>query len=234
MKTKCLIVDDEPLAIKVLETHIANIAMLTIAGTCDNAFAAMDILKTAPVDLMFLDIHMPKLMGHEFLRTLRAPPKVIFTTAYREYALDAFELDAVDYLLKPITLERLLKAVNKIGHAGAAAAKEEPSIVGNEGFIYFRADRKMVKVKYSDLVYIESMKDYIKIVRKSDKPLLVKQSISSVEEVLPADLFLRVHRSYIIAIDKVAAFTNHDIEIAGMEIPIGRLYAQQLDKLRRD
>ncbi|MBK8712036.1 MAG: response regulator transcription factor [Niastella sp.] len=233
MKLNCLIVDDEPLAIKVLETHIANIPLLHIAGTCANAFMAMDALKKKSIDLMFLDIHMPKLMGQEFLRTLRNPPKVIFTTAYKEYALDAFELDAMDYLLKPITLERLVKAVNKISDVTLPELKEETVLVENEGFVYFRADRKMVKVAYHNIVYIESMKDYIKIVRVAEKPLLVKQSISSLENILPAHLFLRIHRSYIVAINKIAAFTNHDVEISNIEIPIGRLYAHQLDKMKK-
>ena len=231
MKLNCLIVDDEPLAVKVLETHIENIPSLKITGSCHNAFTAMEALAKNNVDLMFLDIHMPKLMGHEFLRTLRSPPKVIFTTAYKEYALDAFELDAIDYLLKPITLERLMKAVNKIGNVQAVSIKEEQQVVDNQGFVYFRADRKMIKVGYDDIVYIESMKDYIKIVRMTDKPLLVKQSISSLEDVLPANLFLRIHRSYIVAINKIEAFTNHDVEISGQEIPIGRLYAHQLEKM---
>jgi DNA-binding LytR/AlgR family response regulator len=231
MKLNCLIVDDEPLAIKVLEAHILNIPSLAITGTCNNAFAAMDFLKQGKTDLMFLDIQMPKLMGHEFFRTLRTPPKVIFTTAYREYALEAFDLDAVDYLLKPITLERLVKAINKVSNTVVAEPKEEDSIVDNEGFVYFRAERKMVKVKYSDIIYVESVKDYIRIVRAKDKPLLVKQSISSLEELLPSNLFLRIHRSYIVALTKIVAFTNHDVEIGGMEIPIGRLYAHQLSKI---
>jgi len=226
-------VDDEPLAVKVLEAHIANISSLIIVGTCGNAFAAMDILRQGKTDLIFLDIHMPKLMGHEFLRTLRTPPKVIFTTAYREYALDAFDLDAIDYLLKPITLERLVKAVNKISNTIVADEKEEASIVDAEGFVYFRADRKMVKVKYTEILYVESMKDYIKIVRVNEKPLLVKQSISSLEELLPANLFLRIHRSYIVAVNNIVAFSNHDVEIGGKEIPIGRLYAQQVSKMTK-
>lgn len=231
MKFNCLIVDDEPLAVKVLEAHIANIPSLIVGDTCSNAFTAMDVLRQGKTDLMFLDIHMPKLMGHEFLRTLRTPPRVIFTTAYREYALDAFDLDAVDYLLKPVTLERLVKAVNKISHTTVANAKEETSIVDSEGFVYFRAERKMVKVKYTDVIYVESMKDYIKIVRVNEKPLLVKQSISSLEEILPANLFLRIHRSYIVAVDKITAFTNHDVEMGGKEIPIGRLYTHQVSKI---
>lgn len=233
MKLNCLLVDDEPLAVKVLETHIENIPTLHIAGSCTNAFTAMEALKKDNIDLMFLDIHMPKLMGHEFLRTLRNPPKVIFTTAYKEYALDAFELDAIDYLLKPITLERLMKAVNKISNVQINEVKEENSVVDIQGFVYFRSDRKMIKVGYSDIVYIESMKDYIKIVRVNDKPLLVKQSISSLADALPVNLFLRIHRSYIVAINKITAFTNHDVEIGGQEIPIGRLYADQLEKMAK-
>lgn len=230
MSIKCLIVDDEPLAVKVLETHIENIPSLIVAGSCFNAFDAMEYLKKSEIDLMFLDIQMPKLMGHEMLRTLRFPPKVIFTTAYREYAVDAFELEAVDYLLKPVTLERLVKAVNKLTPSPTTVPKEESRIVENEGFVYFRADRKMIKVGYNEILYIESMKDYIKIVRENDKPLLVKQPISSIEEVLPSNLFIRIHRSYIASLRKITAFTNHDVEIGGIEIPIGRLYAHQFEK----
>ena len=233
MKINCLIVDDEPLAIKVLETHIENIPSLTVIESCYNAFTAMEAISKNNIDLMFLDIHMPKLMGHAFLRTLRTPPKVIFTTAYKEFALDAFELDAVDYLLKPITLERLMKAVNKMVNVQTLEIKEEQEVVDNQGFVYFRADRKTIKVGYADIIFVESMKDYIKIIRISDKPLLVKQSISSLEDVLPANLFLRIHRSFIVAIDKITAFTNHDVEIGGQEIPIGRLYAHQLAKMTR-
>jgi DNA-binding LytR/AlgR family response regulator len=127
-----------------------------------------------------------------------------------------------------------VKAINKLSTTRIADEKEEAAIVDNEGFVYFRADRKMVKVKYDDIMYVESMKDYIKIIRLNDKPLLVKQSISSLEEVLPVNLFLRIHRSYIVAINKIAAFTNHDVEIGGMEIPIGRLYAHQVSKVAKE
>ena len=231
MKLNCLIVDDEPLAIKVLETHIENIPSLNIIESCNNAFTTMEALAKNNIDLMFLDIHMPKLMGHEFLRTLRNPPKVIFTTAYKEYALEAFDLDAIDYLLKPITLERLMKAVNKVSNVQTVEIKEEQQVLDNQGFVYLRADRKMIKVGYNDIAYVESMKDYIKIIRVSEKPLLVKQSISSLEDVLPSNLFLRIHRSFIVALNKITAFTNHDVEISGQEIPIGRLYAHQLEKM---
>jgi len=231
MKIHCLIVDDEPLAIDVLVNHISNIPGLEIVGTCQNAFEAMEILKQRQVDLMFLDVRMPKLMGHEFYRTLRNPPKVIFTTAHKEFAVDAFDLEAVDYLMKPITMERLIKAVNRISLAPIPVSPEENHLLETEGFLYFRSERKMIKVNYNDILYIESMKDYIRVVRVNDKPILVKQSITSVEDSLPAHLFIRIHRSYIISLQKITAFTNHDVEIGGKEIPIGRLYSHQLEKL---
>jgi DNA-binding LytR/AlgR family response regulator len=234
MKTRCLLVDDEPLALKVLENHIESIPHLEIISSCSNAFAAMEALKQQqPVDLMFLDIQMPKLIGTSFLKTLRNPPKVIFTTAYKEYAVEAFDLDAVDYLLKPVTLERLIKAVNKITIETLPVTQEEPKILEQEGFAYFRSERKMIKVRYDDILFIESMKDYVKVVRTVDKPLFVKQSISSLENMLPANQFVRIHRSFIVSIPKITAFTNHDIEIGGVEIPIGRLYSQHIERLQK-
>src|ERR1700741_1500049 len=194
MKIHCLIIDDEPLAIDVLVNHISNISGLEIVGTCQNAFEAMEILKQKQVDLMFLDVRMPKLMGHEFFRTLRNPPKVIFTTAHKEFAVDAFDLEAVDYLLKPITMERLIKAVNRISLAPIPVSTEDNHLLETEGFLYFRSERKMIKVNYNDILYVESMKDYIRVVRVNEKPILVKQSISSVEDSLPAHLFIRIHR----------------------------------------
>lgn len=232
MTWKCLLVDDEPLAIEVLKQHISVVEQLEVVGACNNAFKAMEFLKEQPVDLMFLDIHMPRLSGISFVRTLQHPPKVIFTTAYKEYALDAFELDAVDYLLKPISLERFLRAVNKLTQVAVkdpAAAPKPPE--GQEGFIYFRADRKMVKLFYHEILYIESIKDYIRIVRDGNPPLLVKQSITATEEMLPSNLFLRIHRSFIVAAQKITAFTNNDVEIDKMEIPIGRMYKDQLSRL---
>jgi len=232
MKMRCLLVDDEPLALRVLENHIESIPHLQVTASCVNAFAAMQALKEQTIDLMFLDVQMPKLIGTSFLRTLRNPPKVIFTTAYKEYAVDAFELDATDYLLKPVTLERLIKAVNKISVEPMPAMAEEPKIVEQEGFVYFRSERKMIRVKYDEILFIESMKDYVKVVRTTDKPLLVKQSISSLENMLPTNQFVRIHRSFIVSIQKITAFTSHDIEIGGIEIPIGRLYSQHFERLQ--
>ncbi len=193
----------------------------------------MLVLNQKKIDILFLDIKMPGLPGTAFLRSLRNPPKVIFTTAYQEYAVEAFELEATDYLLKPISLERFLKAINK-----ACSTAETPAETARDGmndktaaFIYLRADRKMVKVLLDSILYIESLKDYIKIVIERESPLIVKKSISSMEDMLPAGKFLRIHRSYIVAVNKVKAFTQQDVEIGGIEIPIGRLYSHNVKLL---
>ncbi len=227
-KWKCLIVDDEPPAVKVLTSYAEALEYLEIVGTLNNAFQAIDLLNNQKVDLMFLDINMPKLPGTQLLKTISDPPKVIFTTAHKDYAIDAFELDAVDYLLKPVSFERFLKAVNKFCHVNPAEADQH----GNTpGFLYFRADRKMVKVFLDDINYIESFKDYIVIHRQNDADLKVKYAISSVENMLPQDLFLRIHRSYIVSMKKVSAFTNTDVEIGKIELPIGRSFPDVFRKL---
>jgi DNA-binding LytR/AlgR family response regulator len=227
-KLKCLVVDDEPPAREVLNQHIEGIEALELAGNCANAVEAISFLKDHPVDLIFLDIQMPQLLGTNFIRTLKAPPKVIFTTAFRKYALEGFELDAVDYLLKPISFERFLKAVNKVlqinipdGHTtgtGKENHKEQ-----NNSFLYFRADRKMVKVFFNDILFIEAFKDYIKIVTKA-RTIVTKYVLATLAELLPADEFLRIHKSYIVAINKIESYNADSIQIAKHELPIGRLY----------
>ncbi|HZE84797.1 MAG TPA: LytTR family DNA-binding domain-containing protein [Puia sp.] len=233
MTKTCLIVDDEPLALKVLEGFIGQLPTLELAGKCSNAFEAMQVLSRRHIDILFLDIKMPQLMGTEFLRSLRNPPKVIFTTAYKDYAVEAFELEAADYLLKPISLERFIKAVNKVCNWEDRIEEGENKISGDGsgGFLYLRAERKMVKVVLDHILYVESLKDYIRIISETNKPLVVKRSISSLEEMLPANKFLRIHRSYIVAIQKITAFTQQDVEIGGIEIPIGRAYSQQVKRL---
>ncbi|MVM30863.1 response regulator [Spirosoma sp. HMF4905] len=241
---RCLLVDDEPPALAVIESHINMIDGLEIVGRCHNAIQAFGVLQTTPVDLMFLDIKMPKLLGTDFVRSLRQPPKIIFTTAYRDYALDGFELDVVDYLLKPISFERFLRAVSKVMrsensllNAGQTEALpnqsvEKQSVAPAENtFLYFRADRKMVKVFIHDILYVESLKDYVKIITTSAKPLVVKQSISSLEEMLPEVGFLRIHRSFVVAVDKITAYTPSYVDIAGQELPIGRLYHKEVGRV---
>jgi DNA-binding LytR/AlgR family response regulator len=225
MSWKCLLVDDEPPALKILEQYISMVDQFEIVGTCNNAFQAMEILQRSKIDIVFLDIQMPKLTGTSFLKTLPHPPHVIFTTAYKEFASEAFDLDAVDYLVKPFSVERFLKAINKVTQLNSPAppAERETGAPDN-GFLYFRSERKMIKVMLEEILYIESIKDYIQIYRVADKPLLVKQSISAVETMLPAHLFIRVHRSFIVSVSKITAYTSQDIEIGNVEIPIGRLY----------
>ena len=236
MKLRCLIVDDEPPAIKVLLSYVENIENLDVAGTCFNALEAMQVLQQQSVDLIFLDIKMPRLLGTEFIRTLRNPPKVIFTTAHKDYAVEGFDLDAVDYLLKPFSFERFLKAINKIGGNAAPlppdTAPPAPSPTGGS-FLYFRIDRKMTRVELNEILYIESLKDYSRIVRTGQRPLVMKKSISSIEEMLPDNLFIRIHRSFIVSIQKVTAYTQHNIEIGDQELPIGKLHRHQLSKLTR-
>jgi DNA-binding LytR/AlgR family response regulator len=234
MPIKCLIVDDEPPAREVLKRYIEEMPMLDLAGECNNAIQANTVLQQEAIDLLFLDIRMPQLNGTDFLKMLKNPPKVIFTTAYSEYALEGFELDAIDYLMKPIRFDRFLKALNK-----AFPASEKRLIIDesvpveekkNESFVYFRADRKMVKVLLSDILYIESMKDYVKVYA-NENTIITKQSISSVETMLPEKKFARVHRSYIVSLDKIKTFTNELIEVGNTEIPIGKLYRFNVMKL---
>ncbi|GAB4032479.1 LytR/AlgR family response regulator transcription factor [Spirosoma jeollabukense] len=247
MPIRCLLVDDEPPALDIIESYVALVDGLDVVGKCHNAIQAFSVLQSTPVDLMLLDIKMPKLLGTDFVRSLRQPPKVIFTTAYRDYALDGYELDVVDYLLKPISFERFLRAVSKVmrtdqplGNASQAKqmellsaplAEKQSTTSAENTFLYFRADRKMVKVFIRDILYVESLRDYVKIITISAQPLVVKQSISSLEEMLPEADFLRIHRSFIVAIDKITAYTPSHIDIGGQELPIGRLYHKEVGRV---
>ena len=231
MRHKCIIVDDEPPAIKVIKKYVDSVSQLELMGTCNNAFQTMELLSNQKVDLVFLDINMPKLMGTEMLRTLQHPPKVIFTTAHKDFAIEAFELDAIDYLLKPISFERFLKAVNKFCHV---ANVENAITQNNSGFLYFRSDRKMVKVLLDEITFIESFKDYIIIHRLNNEDIKVKQTLGSVEKMLPQKMFMRIHRSYIVSIKKVTAFTINDIEIGKVQLPIGRSYSEAYKQFSPD
>ena len=229
MKTRCLIVDDEPLAIQLLEAHIAQVSMLEVVGTANNALEALEALKTVQIDLVFLDIQMPMLTGVEFLKSLAQPPKVIFTTAYREYAMEGYELNIVDYLLKPITFERFFKAINKYLDSRTptpSQAVETPQAIkeADSGHLFINVNKKHIKVAFQDILYIESLKDYIKI-HLPGQSLMTKEKISEFNQSLP-DHFLRVHRSFIVNAKKVTAFTAQDVEIGDIEIPIGVSYKQ--------
>jgi len=232
-KIICLAVDDEPPALEVLKKFITSVHSLELAGTCADAIEAINFLQKKPVDLIFLDIKMPELLGTDFIRALKNPPKVIFTTAFRKYAIEGFELDAVDYLLKPISFDRFLKAVNKVMHTSLSDARIDGEIQNakpdSPGYISFRSDRKMVKVALDDILYIESIKDYIKVIT-STSTIITKQSISSVEEQLPKDIFIRIHRSYIISINKVASYNHELVWIGKQELPISRMYRHEVNR----
>ena len=228
---QCLVVDDEPPARDVLKHFITQLPQLQLAGECSNAVQVMGFLQQQQVDLMFLDIHMPQLKGIELLKILKNPPKVILTTAYAEYALEGYELDVVDYLLKPIPFERFVKAVHKATHQHQPAP-ETPSPApekDREGFVYFRVDRKMVKVMLSDILYIESMKDYAKVVTATGT-LVTRQSMNALEALLPERHFIRTHRSFIVALPKIKSFTHEVIEVDKTEIPIGKLFRNEVMK----
>lgn len=206
---------------------------LELLGECANAIQAITFLQQQQVDLIFLDIRMPQLNGTDFLKTLKVSPKVIITTAYSEYALEGYELDVVDYLMKPVRFDRFLKAVNKaFPHYQDKPA--EPVTISAEktesSFVYFRADRKMIKVLLNDILYIESMKDYVKVIT-TDQTIITRQSISSVEAMLPENRFLRTHRSFIVSVSKIKSFTNEIIEINKTEIPVGKLYRNEVMKV---
>lgn len=225
-KIRCVVVDDEPPAIDVLSNYISAVSSLQLVGTCNNAVEALSLLRSTSVDLVFLDIQMPQLLGTDLLRTLHNPPKVIFTTAYRKFALEGFELNAVDYLLKPISFERFLKAVNRVMDARLATQQQEPS----DQYIYFRSDRKMHKVQIDEIVFIESLKDYIKVVT-TGKTIVTKQSISSIEERLPKSSFIRIHRSFIVSLHKIQSYTSELIAIGNAELPVSRMYRHEVEKI---
>lgn len=206
------------------------VEQLELVSVCKSAFQAMEIMKTERIDLLFLDIQMPDLSGTSFLRTLQHPPKVIFMTAYKEFAAEAFDLNAVDYLLKPMSSERFFKAVNKVIESGMPH-REGRGVDSERKCLYLKANRKTVKIFLDEIIYIESAKDYIKIYRQPGAPLMVKHSLTALATSLPNNLFVRVHRSFIVSVNRITAFTNYDIEIGTVEIPIGRQYLGQWKRL---
>lgn len=230
MKLRCLLVDDEPPALKVLESHISNSNGLEITGICKNAVEAMDVLQEKTIDLIFLDIKMPKLLGTDFLKSLSNPPKVIFVTAYRDYAVEGYELDAIDYLVKPVSFERFLKAVARVKKILGYEVTVQPDEYKNnpDAFVYLKVDKNMQKVIVNEILYVESWKDYVKLFLDTGKSFMVKQSISSLENLLSGHNFIRVHRSYMVSINKITGYNNLVLKLRDKEIPIGRLYKQQV------
>jgi len=227
MKYKCVIVDDEGLARGLIEKHLSHLDNFQLIASCESAIEANKILKDQNIDLLFLDIEMPVLKGTEFFKNLIHKPKVIFTTAYRDFALDGFELNAIDYLLKPITFARFFKAIEKfLEHRQIRLSPENTEIEEKKDYIFVRKDRKQVKIFFDEILIIQSVKDYLKIITEKETHL-IKKSLKSLEEILD-ERFLRTHRSYIVNFNKITAYTKRDIEIEKIEVPIGDIYKKQV------
>lgn len=232
MSLTCYIIDDEPLAIEVIESHVSKIDGLEVKATFQNAIKAFQELRNNSVDVLFLDIQMPRLTGIEFLRTLKNPPKVIFTTAYREYALEGFELDVVDYLLKPISFERFLKAVDKVFDSLSTApnTNTQEESQDQHHYVFVLSDKKNVKICLDEILYIESKRDFI-LIKTENKEVSTYQTITYMEERLPGSQFVRVHRSFIINLKKIESWSNNEVELPGIKIPIGRTYKREALKM---
>jgi two-component system, LytTR family, response regulator len=228
-KIRCIIIEDEPLAVKVLADYIADVPFLELLATFKDAILATDYLRHTGVDLIFLDIHLPKLKGMSFLKTLVNPPAVIITTAYHQYAVEGFSLNVTDYLLKPIEFERFLVAVTKVrtGHVSKQEPAEDPE---TRDFVFINVQKKKVKILFSEIVFIESQREYIKI-RTTGNEYISKMSTHEIEAILPAYLFKRVHRSFIVSIRRIESYTAEMIEIDGVSIPIGKGYRDGMANL---
>nr|WP_319997261.1 LytTR family DNA-binding domain-containing protein [uncultured Draconibacterium sp.] len=222
---RCIIVDDEPMAREILESHLQKIETIEVVALCKNAIEAFNVISSQPIDLVFLDINMPEISGLSFAKSINNSVKVIFTTAYREYAVDGFDLQAVDYLLKPISFGRLMQSINKYLSENQQVNFDEPAHIEPEKSesIFVRSDRKMIKINFPEILYIESLADYIKI-HLVDKTVVTRETISSIEAKLSQQDFLRVHRSFIVAVNAINSFTSEIIEIGKKQIPVSRSY----------
>lgn len=224
---KCIIVDDEAIAREIIATHVAKINNIEVVAQCKNAVEAFNCISNTAVDLVFLDINMPEISGIAFARSINKNIKIIFTTAYREYAVEGFELQAVDYVLKPVAFDRLLKAVNTYFEVYRNTEQYMPSEHQTSDFIFVRSDRRMIKIDFDSIVYIESYSDYVKI-HTTEGTTVTRETITAIEAKLPKAQFLRIHRSFIIAIKRIASFTNELISIADQELPISRSYKKEV------
>lgn len=226
---KCIIVEDEPLATKVLVDYVSQVPFLDLQGSFKDAILATEYLHNHSVDLIFLDIHLPRLKGMAFLKTLTHPPAVIITTAYHQYAVEGFDLNVTDYLLKPFEFERFLVAVNKV----TIFQKEKTTIAEVEekkNYLFLNVQKKKVKILFSDIVYIESQKEYIKIVT-TKKDFVSKMGTHEIEDLLPPHLFKRIHRSFIVSVSKIDSYSAEEVEVNGVSIPVGRAYRDSLENL---
>ena len=234
---RCLLVDDEYLALELLATYISKLPNLQVIGKCTNALQALEKLQTEQVDLLLLDIQMPDLTGLELLKTMKNPPMVVLTTAYSEYALEGYELNVLDYLLKPIAFERFVKAINKASEQ--YVLKQQPSnpsspttspilITPAKEYMMVKADYKQLKISFKDILYIEGLKEYVSIYTSDSKRVITHSTMKNMMSRLPDGQFMRIHKSYIIALDKVTALVGNMVEIGEQQIPIGRSYRQEV------
>jgi|SRR6185437_5226539 len=222
----CMIIEDEPLATEVLQDHIRQVPFLNLVCSCSDAFFAMERLQEFDIDLIFLDIHLPKMKGFDLLKVLKKPPRVIITSAYQEYAIQGYEFNVIDYLLKPIEFSRFLKAVNKMEQPREIVVAARPVVSSAERvYLLFIVGKKKVKVFLDEILYIESMKEYIRVNTKS-KSVLTKFKLSQVDGLLRENNFLRIHRSFIVAKDMIEAFSATEVELGGKQLPIGRSYKE--------
>lgn len=228
MEVKCLIIDDEPLARKVVEKYISEINEFKYVGACSNAVEALKFLGEQPVDLIFLDINMPKLSGIEFLNTIKNPPLVVITSAYREYAVESYDYDVVDYLVKPIEFPRFIRMVQKVlNRLNINHSHSAPEPGQKIDHLFLKVNKKMVKVFLKDILYIESLKDYV-MVRTANEDLIVHHNLHSFTDLLPPEDFMRIHRSYTVSLERVKAIDGNQVEVAGKYLPIGRNYQQEV------
>lgn len=234
MKYRCLIVDDEPIAQQILENYISQIESLHIAGICNNAFEALNVLHQEHVDILFLDIKMPSLSGLEMLKTLQNPPKVILTTAFSEFGVESYEYGITDYLLKPIPFERFLRAVNKIlmpKNSNLTIGQSEEKPISEPTFVFFKADKKIHKYYYSDILYIEGSGNYVKVYSKENKPIMVLEKLTDLQEKLPLKQFLRVHKSFIVNVSHIQKIEGNMLTIKDKVLPISATFKQNLEGL---
>jgi DNA-binding LytR/AlgR family response regulator len=231
--TRCLIIDDEPLGIKLIKAHLDKLESFEVVGECKSALKAVEYLRTEKIDLIFLDINMPEISGIDFLKTLSDPPYVIITTAYREYAIEGYELDVVDFLLKPISFERFLKAINRYCNR----TRTSPVKDGNNSdetdekkHIYIQDGKNTFKLLYDDIIYFEGYGEYVKVITLN-KNYLVRDSLAEFEHKLSSDFFVRIHKSYLINIRKILGFNTNNVMLKGIELPIGRVYREKVLKI---
>ncbi len=223
MKIKCIIIDDEPLGAEVIQTHLKEFSNMELVESFTNPLEALSIIESGEIDVVFIDINMPKMNGLDFIRSIEQKPYFIITTAYREYAVESFDLDVLDYLVKPIPFTRFLKSINKLSQKFISDKSEEIPQTAEKSFIFLKVDKKLIKIKFENIFFIESLKDYIKVFTKSGD-YLAHKSLSGITEELPKTQFLRLHRSFTVALDKIQALEGNSVLVTDKRIPIGRKY----------